>query len=241
VTKRAADYGFDAPLVPIIFAVVALAALVLGTSQVVNGGGWGWATVAVAVWFALQAGSFVYTTRVGKFACWDEILDEMRLRGDESCIDLGCGRGMVVVAAARRLPSGRLTGVDIWRTEDQSGNALPATQANLDVEGVADRVTLETADITALPYSDGGFDLVVSALVIHNINDKELRATAVREAYRVLRQGGRLAIADFQKVDEYESVLRGEGAVGVTRRGLGWRYWYGGPWVATSLLTASKG
>ena len=49
-----------------------------------------------------------------------------------------------------------------------------------------------------------------------------------------------LSYPDIQSANEYEAELRRLGAVDVERRGLGWRYWYGGPWMATSLVTARK-
>lgn len=235
-----ADYGFDAPTVPIIFGVVAVLALVLGLLQLATGGGFPWAPFLIAVVFALQVASFVYTTRVGKKQCWQQILDGLALRGDESFVDLGCGRGLVLAAAAKRLPQGHGTGVDIWQTKDQSGNAEAATRANLVAEGVSDRVTLATTSMTELPYPDGTFDLAVSALAIHNIPETADRARAVTEAVRVLKPGGRLVVADFQKTDEYRQTLAGLGAADVAVRGLGWRYWYGGPWAATRLVTATK-
>lgn len=239
-TRTKADYGFDAPTVPIIFGLVALAAVVLTIAQAATGAGVAWAWLAIAVAFGLQAASFVYTTRLGKKVCWQEILSSLDLRGDETFVDLGCGRGMVLISAAKRIPHGHGTGVDIWQTKDQSGNAEATTQANLVAEGVADRVTLATTSITELPYPDGTFELALSALVIHNITDPALRAKAVTEAMRVLKPGGRLVLADFQKTGEYRKTLVGLGAADVAVRGLGWRYWYGGPWTATRLVTARK-
>ncbi len=47
--------------------------------------------------------SFLYTTRRGKFLEWERILDRLHLRGDEEVLDMGCGRGAVLTAVARRL------------------------------------------------------------------------------------------------------------------------------------------
>ena len=43
--------------------------------------------------FLGNALSFLYTTRRGKFQAWDEVLDDLRLHGDERVLDMGCGRG----------------------------------------------------------------------------------------------------------------------------------------------------
>jgi hypothetical protein len=56
----------------------------------------------------------------------------------------------------------------------------------------------------------------------------------------VLKSGGRHLIADFRSTAEYAARLREIGFTEVRQRGLGWRFWYGGPWTATKLVTASK-
>src|SRR6476646_9743913 len=91
------------------------------------------------------------------------------VRGDEGILDLGCGRGAVLLLAAQHLTTGRAVGVDLWRKEDQSGNAMEATRHNAVVEGVEDRVELQTADMTLLPFANDSFDLVVSNVAVHNV------------------------------------------------------------------------
>ncbi len=90
----------------------------------------------------------------------------------------------MLIAAAHRLPHGRAVGVDIWNTGDQSGNSIEVTRRNAELEGVANRVQLETADIGDLPFHEGSFDAVVSSLVLHNIHshDGRGRALAVLES-----------------------------------------------------------
>src|SRR5262249_16743804 len=154
------------------------------------------------------------------------------LQGDERVLDMGCGRGAVLTAVAKRLTTGRITGVDLWSTRDQSGNARDVTVRNASLEGVDDRVEVETGDMRALPFPDGSFDIVVSRLAIHNIPASGDRAQAVAEAWRVLKPGGRLAIADIRATGRYAATLEALGADGVARRRLGWRFWYGNPFAA---------
>src|SRR5262245_30847389 len=131
-----ADYGYDAP-----YALTAFAAVGALTSA---GAITAWASrrtpIAVALapygaFFLANALSFFYTTRHGKFQVWQTILDGLNLAGNERVLDMGCGRGAVLVAVARRLTTGRVTGIDLWRTRDQSGNAREVTLRNVAIEG----------------------------------------------------------------------------------------------------------
>jgi ubiquinone/menaquinone biosynthesis C-methylase UbiE len=92
----------------------------------------------------------------------------------------------------------------------------------------------------ALPLEDNSFDLVVASLAIHNIKGRAGRDKAIDEAVRVLRPGGRLMIADIWATRQYRVRLAGLGMNEITHRRLGWRLWWGGPWGATRLVTATK-
>ncbi len=92
--------------------------------------------------------------------------------------------------------------------------------------------------MTAFP--DASFDLVVSSLAIHNIRRTADRRKAVAEGFRVLKPGGRMVVADIRATATYEDALRTSGASKIERRRLGWRFWWGNPLAATTLLTASK-
>jgi arsenite methyltransferase len=238
---RRGDYGYDAPYAIAMFAFLSAAGSALATMDWVQGLHREAARMAIVSAFALaNTVSFLYTTRRGKFLEWDRILDRLGLRGDERVLDMGCGRGAVLTAVARRLTTGRVEGVDIWSTKDQSGNARHVTVRNASLEGVGDRVEIETGDMRALAFPPATFDLVVSSLAIHNIRSRADRRQAVAEGFRVLKPGGRIVIADIRSTGLYAEALRALGASDVERRRLGWRFWWGNPLAATKLLTASK-
>jgi SAM-dependent methyltransferase len=241
-----ADYGFDgdyravsAPTVATIVGTISAALLTSAARSLAKG-----KPVAAAVTGATgaslvtTAALFIRATRVGKFEVWAEILDGLRLRGDETLLDLGCGRGAVLLTAAKLLPNGRAIGVDIWRA-DQTDNSAHNTVRNAELEGVADRVEVRTADITDLPFDDNSVDVIVSSLVVHNISNPAGRAKAISEAARVLRPRGRLVLADIWATRRHLRQLRELGWPDVRRRGLGWRMWWG-PGMGTHLITATK-
>ena len=235
------EYGYDAPYALVIFGSLALAsglgAAIAWLSPPIQ------AAAPITLCFVLflaNTTSFFYTTRRGKFLEWERILDRAHLSGDEMVLDMGCGRGAVLTAVARRLTTGRVTGVDIWSTTDQSGNAKDVALHNALLEGVSDRVHIETADMRELPFPEATFDFVVSSLAIHNIRSNADRKRAITEAFRVMKPGGRIVIADIRATAIYADALRTLGASKVERQRLGWRFWWGNPVAATTLLTASK-
>lgn len=236
------DYGFDAPFVTILLGAGGLALLIFGVldATVFGSIGLGIVPLVSGIAMLLSAATFVYTTRRGKFVVWAELLPELRLVGAERVLDVGCGRGAVLLMVAQLLPHGKAIGIDLWKAADQSGNTMEATLRNAEREGVRDRVELHTGDVTAMPFEDASFDVVLSSLVVHNIRGVTSRRKAIEEVARVLKPGGQLAIADFRFTSDYARRLHELGLLDVRDGGLDWRFWYGGPWTATKLVTATK-
>jgi SAM-dependent methyltransferase len=226
----APDYGLDAPGVVRNLFVAAAAGLTL------------WAGRAAGLWSAvvsfgpvqialapmgfcaglgcLAMGTWmVWTSKVGKVRERERLLDRVSWSGDERVLDVGCGRGLMLVGAAKRLTTGRATGVDIWQAEDLSGNRPDATLENARREGVADRVEVKTADMRELPFPDGSFDVVVSNAAIHNLYAAPERARAIREIARVLKPGGRAVIDDIRHGREYASGFAAAGCARVESLG----------------------
>lgn len=241
------SYGVDGDY-SLIPAPVALAGyLLLCLAATVFAGLWisqgrtaiGVGAAAVAAGLIIAGLGIRRFSRKGKFEVWARLLSGLGLRGDERVLDLGCGRGAVLLAAAKLIPRGRAVGVDIWRA-DQTGNCMQATLANADAEGVADRIELHTRDMTDLEFPGESVDLVVSSLAIHNLPGNAARRAAIVEAVRVLKLGGRVVIADIGFTRRYAAWLRQCGMADVERRSLGWRGWWGLPLIRTHVVTATK-
>lgn len=220
----APDYGLDAPvLVKRMFTraawTAAIGAAVFLINRNDNPGPAGTLLavfVAIAAIFAGIGWYMVWSSRTGKLQLRDRLIDSLALNGDEKVLDAGCGRGLMAIGAAKRLKSGKVTGVDVWDATVLSGNSADAAKANAKLEGVADKVRFETGDIRKLVYPEKNFDVAISALAIHNIGDREGRAKAVREMFRILKPEGRLLILDLFHVGDYAAVLTQEGAQDVT-------------------------
>ena len=209
--RPAVDYGLDAPIVVGTLGAGGVAALIAGFAL-------GRVALAVAgLSLLLTAVAMAWSSIVGKVRAVETLLSDLGLAGDERLLDVGCGRGLLLVAAAKRLPCGSVVGVDRWRARDQSGNSRAATKANLQRERVADRSTVVDADARQLPFPDDDFDIVVCSLLLHNLSGVAARAAALNEMLRVLRPVGTLGIIDIAHTAEYATVLERAG-LDVTRR-----------------------
>src|ERR1700719_3280826 len=109
---------------------------------------------ALALVFFGVGGFMIWSSRVGKLRMRDRLLDAFEFAGTEKVLDSGCGRGLVTIGAAKRLKSGRVTGVDVWNPQDLSGNSADAAKANARIEGVADRVRFEMCDLRKLVFPE---------------------------------------------------------------------------------------
>ena len=218
-TSSPADYGIDAPYVirnlliagglALILFLAAITGVWSGRLGVLRFAPIGFLWVGVAL---MASGFWMWwSSKFGKTRERDKLLSKISWRGDEQVLDVGCGRGLLLIGAAKRLTTGKATGIDLWQKEDLSGNTPEATAENAKREGVSERVEVKTGDMRKMPFPDATFDVIVSRAAIHNLYSVEDRATAVREIARVLKPGGLALIDDIRHFREYAAVFMDNG------------------------------
>lgn len=155
---------------------------------------------------ALGLSMCVYGIR-GKFNIRDRMLNLIDWKGNEHVLDIGTGRGLLMIGAAKRLKTGKAIGIDIWNAEDLSGNLVENTLKNVELEGVKDKIEIRSEDARSMSFADSSFDVILSLLCLHNINHKTEREAACREIARVLKPGGTALLSDYTNAAEYAEVL----------------------------------
>jgi len=180
--------------------------------------------VAVPAVFLLVEGClYLLYVKVGKFHHRERMLALHQWRGDEAVLDVGCGRGLLLAGAAKRLRAlkgtGHATGIDIWSNTDMGGNSEAATLRNLEMEGVRAICSLVGVPAQEMPFEAASFDVVVSNLCLHNIYDQPARRQALEQIVRVLKPGGVAIISDFRKTGEYTGVFQAHGLAVEKNRG----------------------
>ena len=220
--SKRANYGVDGPI--FVLNTFWLGCLLLGTGLLLTI----WlsdtpmhevseALIAFAgvICFAVAA-TILYGSKIGKLRLRDKIIGSLSFCGDEKVLGVGCGHGLLIIAAAKRLnQGGKGIVIDIWKKIDQAGNSPRAFLRNAEIEAVTDRVSVETADARQMPFADESFDYVLSSWVLHNIVRRRERERALAEIVRVLKPNGEIVIADVWLGFQYASFFRQKGLVNI--------------------------
>ena len=185
-----------------------------------------WITLLVGLGFGVVVAVYFASSRTGKLRMRDRLLDSIAWKGDEKVLDVGCGRGLLLIGAAKRLQTGRATGVDLW--SDSTPDAL---RDNATAEGALPKIKIETADARQLPFPDASFDVVLSSGVLHLLPDW---AKALKEMVRVLKPGGQVRIFDVSGAGDYAKDLQ---ALGLTEVAVSAPSWL---WCMPSRTVSGK-
>lgn len=191
-----ANYGIDAPTVLRNLSIASAAGIIGGLLLLRYVGPIGRPFLSSGLGFGLGALLLLWSSLFGKFRARDALLNAVPWRGDEQVLDVGCGHGLMLIGAAKRLSSGHATGIDIWQDVDQAHNSAAATRRNAELEGVT--VDVRDGDARKIPFGGATFDVVVSSLALHNIYNATEREQALGEIARVLKPGGHAAIFDVR-------------------------------------------
>lgn len=114
--------------------------------------------------------------------------------GKGRVLDLGAGTGRSSIMVLRARPDAELVATDLFADSfrhhfGSQGSPQDRLLANLKVAGVAQRVTIQTADMRRLPFEAASFDAIVSSYAVDHLN-REGIGRALSEAARVLKPGG---------------------------------------------------
>jgi SAM-dependent methyltransferase len=243
------DYGIDSPA--IVAGLTIAGTLSLGMAVLVHFLGpshffWRLGLLAAGVYFLAGAGGMIHYSKVGKLRIRDQTITLIPWRGDELVLDVGCGRGLLLVAAARRLSTGKAIGLDRWLRGALTGNRPEAVINNAMIEQVEDRIAVTNGDVRQLPFGDNVFDVVISNFVLHEVNTPEERVRMLQEIVRVLKPGAHLALVDFIFTGHCVLTLRDAGLSDAQRRRAGsfFSFWFSAAinlgLVRTYVVTGSK-
>ena len=162
---------------------------------------------AVGFLILVVAVALFWSSRLGKVREMTKIVADVPWGGDEVVLDLGCGRGLAMVMAAKRLKTGYAVGIDTWSKARISGNDPRSVLANAAQEKVGPKISAVKGFSAQLPLANNSVDVIVSGLAMHHLVPKGQRQVLFKEMARVLKEGGRVGILDAGNGNEYSVLL----------------------------------
>ncbi len=117
-----------------------------------------------------------------------QLVRQANIRSGERVLDLGCGTGTLTLLITKMQPKADVVGID------PDPRILEVARRKVHRAGVS--VELDHGTATDLPYPDASFDKILTSLVIHHLVGQG-KKKALGEAFRVLRPGGEIHVADF--------------------------------------------
>jgi SAM-dependent methyltransferase len=211
--KSKPDYGTDGSPLSLIWAAVVTLGVSLGLCFLPGT----WAKIVASIFslggllLSLLVVLMFFYVNSGKLRRRDRMLSLVSWQGNETVLDVGTGRGLLMIGAAKKLTTGKSIGIDIWRPGDMQDNTYQNTMRNIELEGVLEKAEIKNADAQSMPFPDDFFDVVLSNLCLHNIPAKAGRDQACREIARVLKPGGVAIISDILHTKEYMEIFVKEG------------------------------
>lgn len=206
------NYGIDAPKVIrnliIIGVLVGLLSVLfpkieIGDLEIITSG-----FIWTGITLVLVGVLMILYAKFGKQKHRDRILNMIEWKGNENVLDVGTGLGLLMIGAAKKLTSGKSTGIDIFNTYDLSGNSISQTKINAELENVSQKVEILNENILKTSFPDEYFDVVVSNLCLHNLYKSEERQNACAEIYRITKPKGQVIISDYKNTSEYVKAFR---------------------------------
>jgi ubiquinone/menaquinone biosynthesis C-methylase UbiE len=129
----------------------------------------------------------------------ERLLERADIQHGQSVLDIGCGTGTLAIAAAAHVgPAGSVVGID--------PSPQMVARATRKAAKAGARATFHRAVAEQLPFPDTHFDLVLSTLMFHHLPRKTRRQCAF-EIRRVLKPGGCVFVADFDKPQDRRGLL----------------------------------
>lgn len=134
------------------------------------------------------------------------LISKLNLSGSERIIDVGSGRGLYAIEAAKKLDRGNVVAIDVWdplavsqlqfqhKLSQPTGNKLENAVHNAELSGVKSKITFINMDANHIEFDAQTFDIAICGFVLGHL--KQHRTQAIKEVFRILKPDGKLVLVD---------------------------------------------